>query len=134
MSRRISPVLVAFAVVAVGIVAYGWLSLRDAAPTTGPSADPVSGLLWVDAGQLPPEASDTLAAIAAGPPYPYRQDGATFFNREGLLPPENAGYYREFTVDTPGSDDRGARRIGVGEAGEYSWTDDHYTNFWGIRR
>ena len=54
------------------------------------------------------------------------QDGAVFQNREGLLPRRRPGYYREYTVETPGSDDRGARRIVAGADGERYWTDDHY--------
>ncbi len=97
-------------------------------------ADPVSGLAWVELAALPPEASDTVDIIAAGPPYPYRADGETFSNREGLLPAQPEGYYREFTVETPGADDRGARRIVVGAGGEYYWTADHYDSFERIRR
>jgi ribonuclease T1 len=72
--------------------------------------------------------------IEAGGPFPYRQDGATFQNREGLLPSEPAGYYREYTVETPGSEDRGARRIIAGKGGELYWTDDHYASFTRIDR
>ena len=80
---------------------------------------------------LPPEAHPVLAAIAAGGPYDYRQDGGVFQNREGLLPRQPRGYYREFTVETPGSDDRGARRIVSGGEPpvEYFYTDDHYRSF-----
>ena len=78
---------------------------------------------------LPPEALDTLALIAAGGPFPYRQDGQTFGNREGLLPPRPSGSYREYTVETPGSPDRGARRIVVGDGTDAYYTDDHYASF-----
>lgn len=71
----------------------------------------------------------TLAAIESGDPLPYSQDGQTFQNREGLLPPEPLGYYREYTVDTPGSPDRGARRLVIGEGGETYYTSDHYASF-----
>ena len=60
---------------------------------------------------LPPEAIETLALIQRGGPFPYRKDGTTFQNRERLLPARPRGYYREYTVPTPGSRDRGARRI-----------------------
>lgn len=96
--------------------------------------DPVSGRRWVSLQQLPREASETVRSIEAGPPYPFRQDGSTFQNREELLPDQREGYYREFTVVTPGEDDRGARRIVVGAAGEYYWTADHYDSFERIRR
>jgi ribonuclease T1 len=67
--------------------------------------------------------------IAAGGPFPYRQDGIVFQNREGLLPRRPAGYYHEYTVDTPGSPDRGPRRIIAGSQGERYYTDDHYASF-----
>jgi guanyl-specific ribonuclease Sa len=80
---------------------------------------------------LPPEAHAVLAAIARGGPHPYRQDGGVFQNRERQLPPQPRGYYREYTVDTPGSDDRGPRRIVTGgdPPVEYWYTDDHYRSF-----
>ena len=80
---------------------------------------------------LPPEAHAVLDAIAAGGPYDYRQDGGVFQNREQLLPRRPRGYYHEFTVETPGSRDRGARRIVTGGEPpiEYFYTDDHYRSF-----
>jgi ribonuclease T1 len=79
--------------------------------------------------QLPPEARQTLDRIKAGGPFPYARDGSVFRNREGLLPKRNRGYYREYTVKTPGAKDRGARRIVAGVPGEYYYTDDHYRTF-----
>ena len=73
--------------------------------------------------------ADTLALIDSGGPFRHDQDGATFQNREGLLPDEPSGYYREYTVETPGSDDRGARRLVIGEGGETYYTSDHYSSF-----
>ncbi len=80
---------------------------------------------------LPPEAHETLGRIEAGGPFAHRQDGSTFQNRERLLPPQPRGYYREYTVETPGSRDRGARRIVAGgdPPVEYFYTDDHYRSF-----
>ena len=80
---------------------------------------------------LPHEARRVLAAIERGGPYAYPQDGGTFQNRERLLPQRPRGYYREFTVDTPGSHDRGARRIVTGgdPPMEYWYTADHYRSF-----
>lgn len=80
---------------------------------------------------LPAEAHPVLDAIARGGPYRYRQDGGVFQNRERRLPAQPRGYYHEFTVDTPGSDDRGARRIitGGNPPVEYWYTDDHYRSF-----
>ena len=79
--------------------------------------------------ELPPEALATLTLIKAGGPFRYEKDGAAFANRERLLPRQARGYYREYTVRTPGSRDRGARRIIAGRAGEYYYTDDHYRSF-----
>lgn len=80
---------------------------------------------------LPAEAIDTLRSIERGGPYPYRQDDGVFSNREGRLPRQSRGYYREYTVETPGSRDRGARRIIAGGRPpvEYFYTDDHYGSF-----
>jgi ribonuclease T1 len=83
----------------------------------------------VRVGALPVEAQATLALVAAGGPFPYAQDGAVFQNREGLLPRKASGYYHEYTVETPGSADRGARRIVTGRDGERYYTDDHYDSF-----
>jgi ribonuclease T1 len=96
------------------------------APTPGADAD-VS-----DASVSREEAegiSRVLAEIEAGKPLPYDQDGASFQNREGRLPSRPQGYYREYTVITPGSEDRGARRLVIGEGGETYYTADHYGSF-----
>lgn len=80
---------------------------------------------------LPPEARDTLDRIRAGGPFPFRRDGITFQNRERRLPAAEPGYYREYTVITPGAGDRGARRIISGGRPPtlYYYTDDHYRSF-----
>ena len=96
--------------------------------------DPESGLLLIPLRALPPEAHETLALIDAGGPFPHDRDGVTFENREGLLPDHPEGYYAEYTVETPGSDDRGARRIVVGDGGELYYTQDHYASFGRIDR
>jgi len=90
------------------------------------------GMAWageVPVDALPPEARATLQLIQAGGPFPHRQDGRVFSNRERLLPLKKRGYYREYTVKTPGARDRGARRIVAGTDGEYYYTDDHYRTF-----
>jgi ribonuclease T1 len=79
--------------------------------------------------QLPREARETILLIKAGGPFPYSRDGAVFGNREGRLPKRDRGYYREYTVRTPGARDRGARRIVAGKQGEFYYTDDHYRSF-----
>jgi ribonuclease T1 len=79
--------------------------------------------------QLPVQARQTLSLIAVGGPYPYPKDGTTFGNREGLLPRQPSGFYSEYTVVTPGSADRGARRIVAGDDGSRFYTADHYASF-----
>lgn len=79
---------------------------------------------------LPSQAHTTLSLIDAGGPFPYSQDGSVFQNREGILPARASGYYHEYTVKTPGSPDRGARRIVTGNATrEDYYTADHYASF-----
>ena len=75
------------------------------------------------------QARETLALIRKGGPFPYARDGAVFGNREALLPGKQRGYYREYTVKTPGARDRGARRIVAGGSVEFFFTDDHYRSF-----
>jgi ribonuclease T1 len=79
--------------------------------------------------ELPRAARETLRLIERDGPFPYDKDGSVFQNREGLLPDRQRGYYREYTVITPGENDRGARRIVAGEDGELYYTDDHYDSF-----
>ena len=80
------------------------------------------------------EGQATLALIDQGGPFPYDKDGSTFGNFEGLLPDHQNGYYLEYTVITPGSEDRGARRIVAGDGEEFYWTEDHYASFERILR
>lgn len=104
-------------------------------PPAGEETDPVSGLPVVRLADLPPEAARTVELIDAGGPFPEPEhDGGTFGNREELLPDQPYGYYREYTVPTPGADTRGARRIVAGRGGELYWTADHYSSFSLIRR
>jgi len=110
-------------------------------PVAGPTAAPIPGGLAIatpSAGdrmptvrvdRLPPEAHDTIRLIARNGPFPYRQDGVVFENRERLLPAKATGYYHEYTVKTPGSPDRGARRLIRGGQNELYYTDDHYDSF-----
>ncbi|GGU86155.1 hypothetical protein GCM10010260_18930 [Streptomyces filipinensis] len=81
-------------------------------------------------GALPSQAHDTLDLIDQGGPFPYSQDGTVFSNREGVLPRQSSGYYHEYTVITPGSPTRGARRIVTGEESQEDYyTSDHYATF-----
>ncbi|MEV6051274.1 ribonuclease domain-containing protein [Streptomyces sp. NPDC052107] len=97
------------------------------ATTADAAASSVGSICYSD---LPSQAYDTLDLIDQGGPYPYSQDGTVFSNREGVLPGESYGYYHEYTVITPGSSTRGARRIVTGEAyQEDYYTSDHYATF-----
>jgi guanyl-specific ribonuclease Sa len=117
-------------------VASGWLS-REVPRGASAGADAASVSERDNAAAepvttgLPVEARQTLRLIAAGGPFPYDRDGMTFQNREQRLPVQRPGYYREYTVLTPGSADRGARRIvsGGNPPVEYYYTDDHYRSF-----
>lgn len=110
------------------------IALATPAPTTSVANTPtiparVNGFKTIAVHALPPEARDTLELIERGGPFPYRQDGQVFQNRERILPNKPSGYYHEYTVETPGSEDRGARRIVSGDKGELYYTDDHYNSF-----
>ncbi|MCI2422852.1 ribonuclease [Saccharopolyspora sp. K220] len=112
----------------VGFQASAWSVAPATAVAQAPCGD-TSGFEQVNLSELPPEATDTVELIQQGGPYPYPQDGQVFQNREGILPDCEEGYYHEYTVETPGSDDRGARRFVVGDGGEYFYTQDHYETF-----
>ncbi|ANS79047.1 putative ribonuclease [Serinicoccus hydrothermalis] len=115
-------------------------TLDDETPAGAAAGEPVGTDTrdWddVDAcadGILPDELDPVVDDIEAGGPYDYGRDGVTFENREGYLPDESRGYYQEFTVETPGLDHRGAKRVvtGGGEIDPEVWyyTDDHYESF-----
>jgi len=107
-----------------------WLAcaaLAGAAQAREPAATAIAR------AELPPEARQTLQLIAQGGPFPYRRDGIAFGNLEKRLPPKIRSYYHEYTVPTPGSRGRGARRIIAGKAGELYYSDDHYRSFRSIR-
>jgi guanyl-specific ribonuclease Sa len=137
----------------IALLLAGWWAggLRPPGPDAGIAAPATGGLargLPDDAGRddvaadlataagranpwLPAEALATLALIDAEGPFPYRRDGVTFENREGRLPTARRGHYREDTVPTPGSRDRGARRIVAGgdPPDAFWYTADHYRSF-----
>ena len=130
---RLSPRVRAVGSLAVVVllVVLGALlaSGEDTAPRpAGPSGS--SGLPTVELADLPREAQETIERIQDGGPFPEPEhDGTVFHNYEGLLPEQEDGYYREYTVPTPGLDHRGPRRIVAGEPREWYWTDDHYASF-----
>ncbi len=92
-----------------------------------------SDLAVVAMATMPPQARDTYERIRQGGPYAYEKDGVVFGNRERILPSEKRGYYHEYTVKTPGSRDRGARRIVCGGPAKTPdacfYSDDHYSSF-----
>jgi guanyl-specific ribonuclease Sa len=110
---------------AIAVAVLQWIASRP--PQVEPRADGSSRY----SGFLPPEAVATLEQIERGGPFPYDRDGSVFQNRERRLPEQPRGYYREYTVATPGARDRGARRIVTGGQPPevYYYTDDHYRSF-----
>jgi ribonuclease T1 len=111
-----------------------WLALLALLlPLAGPAAArgdvPSSATAEIALADLPAEARHTVALIRKGGPYPYERDGVVFGNFEKLLPAKERGYYREYTVRTPGTKNRGARRIVAGKGGELYYTADHYRTF-----
>jgi ribonuclease T1 len=107
-----------------GLLAVGTLQARESAPFSG----------TVAVAQLPVQAQAVHSAIRAGGPFPYAKDGSVFANRERQLPLQTKGYYREYTVTTPGAHDRGARRIICGGTDPVApaacyYTGDHYASF-----
>lgn len=115
---------------AILAIAFGvFLTLIGCSPheQDATSKDQIS----VGSDTLPPEAVATLELILRGGPFPYRNDGVTFHNRENRFPARPRGYYREYTVPTPGARDRGARRIvSGGDPPEvFYYTADHYRSF-----
>jgi ribonuclease T1 len=102
--------------------------------TAAQAREPAPALPSVALAALPEQAQETYRLVLQGGPFPYPKDGIAFGNRERRLPPRNRGYYHEYTVKTPGSRDRGPRRMVCG--GELPtrpeacfYTDDHYASF-----
>jgi len=135
LKRNLVPTLL----LAVALVAAALWLQHDREPVAEGNAPPA--VAGSNAGRhapasdwpafLPKEARPVLRRIADGSPHPYRQDGSVFQNREGRLPSQPRGYYREYTVETPGLGHRGARRIVTGgqPPAVYYYTDDHYDSF-----
>ena len=138
--RRLTVALVGL----IALVVIGWFvkdttsgsetppASSSSAPSGSQEAVPgaSSGMDVQALSKLPAEAAKTWKLIEANGPFPYpRNDGVTFQNREKRLPAKNSGYYKEYTVPTPGSQDRGARRIVTGSEKEVFYTGDHYSSF-----
>ncbi len=132
MSDPSKSFLARFAIAVVAVV----LALAAAtAPAWARSHRSDPGAIAVMAyAELPPEGRRTVALIQRGGPYPHHRDDVVFGNRERALPAREHGYYREYTVATPGVTHRGARRIVAGRNGELYYTDDHYRSFRRIRQ
>ncbi|MFC0113280.1 ribonuclease domain-containing protein [Kibdelosporangium aridum] len=121
--KRITFALIGLVILVVG----GWL-IRDAtSEQTLPGQD--SGLQVKALSTLPPEATATWRLIEKGGPFPSNRDGVVFENREKRLPAKAKDYYHEYTVPTPGSKDRGARRLVHGQQRELYYTENHYESF-----
>ena len=120
IARVLVALLLAFAVVPPAVAQKAPLSTA-------------ATLAEVQLSSLPPEARETVRLIRKGGPFPYARDGIIFSNREELLPKQKRGYYREYTVKTPGDRTRGARRIVAGSGGDLYYSDDHYQHLRRIR-
>jgi len=146
VSRRRNPLIWAVVALAVFITAlWQQRAQHDSAPPTVAASAPVTSPAksareatprqgaMPNLSAVPEDERDqlesTLALIARGGPFPHAKDGSVFQNREGLLPPQAQGYYREYTVPTPGANTRGARRVVQGRGGETWYTRDHYNSF-----
>lgn len=110
----------------------GSVQAKEAFPTTTPA------LAEISLSELPAQAQETHRLVLTGGPFPYAKDGVVFGNRERLLPRKARGFYREYTVKTPGARNRGARRLVCGGTPPTApevcyYTGDHYASFQRIR-
>jgi ribonuclease T1 len=113
-----------------GIIALALLAATNLAGVRDARGELIKNAMpLIAVATLPPDGQTTLQLIKKGGPFPYRKDGSIFGNRERILPRQTRGYYKEYTVKTPGAHNRGARRIIAGEVGEYYYTSDHYNTF-----
>jgi guanyl-specific ribonuclease Sa len=121
--KRITFALIGLVV----LVVAGWFVREATTGTALPGDD--SGMQVKALSTLPREAADTWRLIEKGGPFKSNRDGVVFENREKCLPAKSGSYYREYTVPTPGSNDRGARRLVYGQERELYYTGDHYVSF-----
>ena len=127
MRRLVIPVLILL----IGAATLWQQNTGKGPSVPAPRADGIPGQPAASLADFPAEAWATLDLIERGGPFPYGRDGSVFRNREGHLPAAERGYYREYTVPTPGATDRGARRLVSGGTPPTVWyyTDDHYRSF-----
>jgi ribonuclease T1 len=138
MKRKSTAISLLVLILLVLVAGWQWFSgNRPAEELSGPAATVAGG----ETAGVPDAALQrfsaeergaiqaTLALIESGGPFPHAKDGSVFSNRERRLPARAGGYYREYTVETPNSPDRGARRIVAGDGGEIYYTRDHYGSF-----
>ncbi len=124
--HQLSSIIAVALVVTSGLVAGASVQARS------PDQPGLAGTVAL--ATLPTQAQTTHRLILSGGPFAYSKDGTVFGNRERLLPSKTRGFYREYTVKTPGSRDRGARRIICGgkpptQPEACFYTDDHYASF-----
>lgn len=133
-AKRTMTTLATGATLALALTLSG-LALPDATVWARESSTAVAASLpTVPLADLPAQAQATERLVRSGGPFLYEKDGIVFGNRERLLPRQSRGYYREYTVPTPGARDRGARRLVCGGRQPRNpdacfYTDDHYASF-----
>jgi ribonuclease T1 len=120
------------ATLVAGSLLVGWTDIAQAKESSAAIT------AEVELSALPVQAQETYRLIHTGGPFPYSKDGVAFGNRERQLPRQPRGYYREYTVKTPGARNRGARRLICGGQPPTApavcfYTDDHYASFKRIR-
>jgi ribonuclease T1 len=121
----------AWTVSAVLLVAVSTFVVQARSPA---SSLPGSAVTSVAYAGLPVQGREVMTQIRQGGPFRYEKDGTVFGNRERLLPGQKRGYYREYTVPTPGLNHRGAKRIVCGgqrprAPDDCFYTEDHYSSF-----
>ncbi len=128
LTRLVASLLIA---IGLGVGLLGCSTATQAPPTASVSGvDAASGLMLVTLSRLPSQATTVYNQIIRGGPFQYpRNDGVVYHNNNRVLPAKPDGYYHEYTVPTPGSSDRGSRRIVKGDGGEFYYTGDHYNTF-----
>jgi len=132
VARRVRrPQLALLALLLAIGIGYGVRAATSEPGTVPPTSSLSSAaVVSVSLSTLPVQAAQVVHEIEAGGPFAFpAHDGVVFDNNEHRLPIHPTGYYHEYTVPTPGSADRGTRRIITGTAGEYYYTGDHYEHF-----